>query len=66
MVDTDVQFAEVSKEWGPAASLAVGRQVNVVPGFPLAFEGVAALTHGEDSAGSRWSAGLQIAREIRF
>jgi hypothetical protein len=53
-------------EWGPAAGLAVGREVSVVPGFPLGVEAVARWSGGEDSSSPRWSAGVQIVRDIRF
>jgi len=53
-------------EWGPAAGLAVGREVSVVPGFPLNVEAVARWSGGEDSSSPRWSAGVQIVRDLRF
>jgi hypothetical protein len=53
-------------EWGPAAGLAVGREVSVVPGFPLNVEAVARWSGGEDSSSPRWSAGVQIVRDLHF
>lgn len=57
---------ETSYESGPAAGLTVGRRVNFIPGFPLQVEAVGMWTGGEDSSGSRWSAGIQFAREFHF
>ena len=53
-------------EPGLAAGIAVGRQVSVIPGVPLAVEGVALWTGGEDSTTPRWSAGVQFATHIRL
>jgi hypothetical protein len=61
----DAIVEEMRGEIGPAAALAVGRLVPI-PGFPLNVEGVATWSQGEDSTRPRWSAGLQIARVIRF
>jgi hypothetical protein len=63
---TTVQTAEIGHEAGPAAGLAVGRLISVTPRFPIAVEGVALWSHGEDSAGSRWAAGIQIVPQIHF
>lgn len=53
-------------EWGPAAGLAVGREVHVVPGVPLGIEAVARWSGGEDSSSPRWSAGVQLVPRLRF
>ncbi|HSU14685.1 hypothetical protein [Longimicrobium sp.] len=63
--DGDVLISQTSHEWGPAASIAVGRELPI-PGFPLNVEAVALYSRGEDSTPARWSAGVQIVREIQF
>ncbi len=55
-----------SYEPGLAAGIAVGRQVKFIPGLPLAVEGVAQWTGGEDSTSPRWSAGVQFATTLHF
>jgi hypothetical protein len=62
----DTPTAETSHEAGPALGLALGRTMNVAGRFPIAVEGVALWTGGEDSTGSRWAAGVQIVPMIRF
>jgi hypothetical protein len=63
---TDAPTAETSHEAGPAAGIALGRTMNLAGRFPVAVEGVALWTGGEDSTGSRWAAGVQIVPMIRF
>ncbi|HSU14686.1 hypothetical protein [Longimicrobium sp.] len=63
---TDGWKLETEGEWGPAAGLAVGREVSVIPGFPLGVEAVARWSGGEDSSSPRWSAGVQVVRDVRF
>jgi len=58
--------AETGYEGGPAAGIAVGREVAVIPSFPLSVEAVALYSRGEDSTSPRWTAGVQIVRDIRF
>jgi len=52
-------------ETTPALGLAVGRQVPI-RGFPLNVEVAAGWSGGEHSTNSRWTAGLQVVRVIRF
>jgi hypothetical protein len=63
---TDTPTAETSHEAGPAAGIALGRTMNLAGRFPVAVEGVALWTGGEDSTGSRWAAGIQVVPMIRF
>jgi hypothetical protein len=63
---TDTPTAETSHEAGPAAGFALGRTMNLAGRFPVAVEGVALWTGGEDSTGSRWAAGVQVVPMIRF
>jgi len=65
-LDTDAPMAETSHEAGPAAGLAIGRTLSLSRRFPVAVEGVAYWTGGEDSTGSRWAAGIQVVPMIRF
>jgi hypothetical protein len=58
--------AETSHEAGPAAGLAVGRLFRAAPRIPVAVEVLVLWSHGEDSAGSRWAAGLQVVPQIHF
>ncbi|HEU4556558.1 MAG TPA: hypothetical protein VFS20_01870 [Longimicrobium sp.] len=53
-------------EPGLAAGIAVGRQVSVIPGVPLAVEGVAQWTGSEDSTSPRWTAGVQFVTSFQF
>jgi len=62
----DTPTAETSHEAGLAAGIALGRTMNLAGRFPVAGEGVALWTGGEDSTGSRWAAGIQIVPMIRF
>ncbi|HSU14687.1 hypothetical protein [Longimicrobium sp.] len=61
-----VTDAQVSHEAGPAAGLALGRVFNVAQRFPVAVEGTVLWSHGEDSSGSRWAAGVQVVPQLRF
>ena len=63
---TDTPTAETSHEAGPAAGIALGRTMNLAGRFPVAVEGVALWSGGEDSTGSRWAAGVQVVPMIRF
>lgn len=55
-----------SWETVPALGLAVGREVRI-PGFPLNVEATAGWSgDGENGTNSRWTAGLQVVRVIRF
>ncbi|HEX8906240.1 MAG TPA: hypothetical protein VF771_15430 [Longimicrobiaceae bacterium] len=63
---TAVRTAEISHEAGPAAGLALGRVFNVSQRFPMAVEGLVLWSHGEDSAGSRWAAGVQVVPLLHF
>jgi hypothetical protein len=63
---SDLATAETSHEAGPAAGIAIGRTLNVAGRFPIAVEGIGLWSHGEDSTGSRWAAGLQVVPMIRF
>jgi hypothetical protein len=56
----------IAHEWGPAAGLAVGRDLSAISPFPVKVEAVALWSGGEDSTGSRWSAGVQVVHDIRF
>ena len=58
--------AETSHEAGLAAQLALGRVMNLAGRFPVAVEGVALWSGGEDSTGSRWAAGVQVVPMLRF
>ncbi|HEX8907116.1 MAG TPA: hypothetical protein VF771_19855 [Longimicrobiaceae bacterium] len=64
--DGDAVGEETSHEWGPAAGIAVGREVRLIPGFPLNVEASALYSRGEDSTSPRWSGGLQVVRDIHF
>ena len=66
LVSDDTPTAETSHEAGLAAGIALGRTMNLAGRFPVAVEGVALWTGGEDSTGSRWAAGIQIVPMIRF
>jgi hypothetical protein len=63
---TDAPTAETNHEAGPAAGIALGRTMNLAGRFPVAVEGIALWTGGEDSTGSRWAAGVQVVPMIRF
>jgi hypothetical protein len=63
---TTVTRAQTSHEAGPAAGLALGRVFNVSQRFPMAVEGLLLWSHGEDSAGSRWAAGVQVVPQLHF
>jgi hypothetical protein len=65
-LDPDAPLAETSQEGGPAAGIALGRTLNALGRFPIAVEGIALWSGGEDSTGSRWVAGLQIVPMLRF
>jgi hypothetical protein len=58
--------AGISHEAGPAAGLALGRVFNVSRRFPVAVEGTVLWSHGEDSAGSRWAAGVLVVPQLGF
>jgi hypothetical protein len=62
----DGYAAETGYEGGPAAGVAVGREIAVIPGFPLSVEAMALYSRGEDSTSPRWTAGVQIVRDIRL
>jgi hypothetical protein len=62
----DVPMAETSYEAGSAAGIAIGRTLNVAGRFPIAVEGIGLWSHGEDTTGPRWAAGLQVVPMIRF
>jgi hypothetical protein len=63
---TDTPTAETSHEAGPAAGIALGRTMNVAGRIPVAVEGIALWSGGEDSTGARWAAGVQVVPMIRF
>jgi hypothetical protein len=65
-IDSDVQFAEMSEEAGPAAQLAVGRTLRLSRRFPVAVEAIGLWSGGEDSTGARWAAGVQVVPMLRF
>jgi len=56
---------DVSHEAGPAAGISVGREL-AIPGFPVAVEGTALWSGGEDSSSARVSLGAQIVYNLRF
>ncbi len=62
----DTYVAGTSFETGLAAGVAAGRQVRLIPGFPLNVEGIAVWTQGEDSTRPRWSTGLQVVHDFHF
>jgi hypothetical protein len=63
---SSIERAGISHEAGPAAGVALGRVFNVAQRFPVAVEALALWSHGEDSAGSRWGAGVQVVPQLRF
>ncbi|HEX6745836.1 MAG TPA: outer membrane beta-barrel protein [Longimicrobium sp.] len=63
---SSVERADISHEAGLAAGVALGRVVRVARGFPVAVEAVTLWSHGEDSAGSRWGAGVQVVPLLHF
>lgn len=56
----------VSHEVGPAAEITVGHLAGAGQRLPVAMEGFALLSHGEDSSGSRWAVGFRIVPQVRF
>ena len=62
----DTPTAGTSHEAGPSAGIAIGRTMNLSRRFPIAVEGIAHWSGGEDSTGSRWAAGIQVVPMIRF
>ena len=65
-VSNDQIVDGTSFEWSPAAGIAAGRQVRVIPRFPLNVEAAAFYSRGEDSTSPRWTAALQVVRELHF
>ncbi|HEX6745837.1 MAG TPA: hypothetical protein VF092_00880 [Longimicrobium sp.] len=65
-VGNDQMVAGTGFETGLAAGVAAGRQVRLIPGFPLNVEGIAVWTQGEDSTRPRWSTGLQVVHDFHF
>ena len=65
-VSNDQVVNGTSFEWSPAAGIAAGREVRVIPRFPLNVEAAAFYSRGEDSTSPRWTAALQVVREIHF
>ncbi|HEX8906239.1 MAG TPA: hypothetical protein VF771_15425, partial [Longimicrobiaceae bacterium] len=63
---TPLYMGRIAHEWGPAAGIAVGHDLKLPFWLPLQLEAVALWSKGEDSTGARWSAGLQLAHDIRF
>ncbi len=61
-----VESAGISHEAGLAAGVALGRVVRVGQRLPVAVEAAALWSHGEDSSGSRWGAGVQVVPLLHF
>lgn len=58
--------AYTGHEAGPAAGVVVGRAFRFGDGMEMGVEGVGVWSHGEDSTGSHWVYGVQVAPRFRF